>query len=182
MGTTGGRSLSRRQIEVVGGLAVALSGVLWHFLYGWSGGNRVVALLAPANESVWEHLKLVAFPMTALCVVEMRWLNDWRRLWWSKLMGITAGCVFIVACFYTYTGALGTDSVVAVDIASFFAAVGLAQWTSYHLLRASERKAVPLRVSLSLAVLLVVGFGILTFAPPHVPLFRQTSTGTYGPS
>ena len=155
--------------------------MLWHFVYDWSGGNRAVALLAPANESVWEHLKLVVFPMTLLCVVEMRWLRDWRRLWWSKVVGITVGCVFIVAFFYTYTGAFGTDSVVAVDIASFFAAAGLAQWTSCHLLRPHGR-TVPLRVSVTLAVLMVVGFGVLTFAPPHVPLFRQTSTGTYGPS
>ncbi|HET6815984.1 MAG TPA: DUF6512 family protein [Mycobacteriales bacterium] len=181
MGNTREPSVSRRQVETVGGLAVALSGVLWHFVYDWSGGNRVVAVLAPANESVWEHLKLVAVPMTVLCVVEMRWLGDWRRLWWSKVVGITAGCVFIVACFYTYTGAFGTGSVVAVDIASFFAAVGLAQWTSYRLLLAPGRE-VPLRVSMTLAALMMVGFGVLTFAPPHVPLFRQTSTGTYGPS
>ena len=30
--------------------------------------------------------------------------------------------------------------------------------------------------------LVVVGFGVLTFTSPHVPLFREVSTGAYGPT
>jgi hypothetical protein len=181
VGEPSDRSLSWRQVETIGAVAVAVSGVLLHFMYEWSGGNRVVALVAPANESVWEHLKLVAVPMSALCLVEMRWRSDWRGLWWSKVVGITAGCLFIVAVFYSYTGAFGVGSVVAVDIASFFVAVGIAQWTSYRLSLAAVPVA-PLQVSVALIALMLVSFGALTYAPPHVPLFRQTSTGSYGPS
>jgi hypothetical protein len=40
----------------------------------------------------------------------------------------------------------------------------------------------PPRLSVSLATwaLVVVGFGVLTFVPPHVPLFHDTPTGHYG--
>ena len=41
-------------------LSVSLLGTLLHFTYRWSGRNP---LIAPVNESVWEHMKLLFFPM-----------------------------------------------------------------------------------------------------------------------
>lgn len=160
---------------------MVVAGTLLHFVYDWSGDNRAVAAFAPANESVWEHLKLVAFPVIVLGAWETRWLLDRRRLWWAKLVEIAVACSFIVAFFYSYTGALGVDSVPAVDIASFVVAVAVGQWTSYRLITATGR-VVSLWVSVVVVVLVVVGFGVLTFAPPHIPLFRVISTGSYGPA
>ena len=160
---------------------MTVTGVLLHFAYGWSGGSRLVAAVAPANESVWEHLKLVLIPVLALGAVEARWVADRRRLCWAKLVEVLAASGFVVAFFYTYTGALGVHSIVAVDIASFLAAVAGGQWLSYRIITATSRPA-PLAVSVLALALLVVGFGVLTFRPPHVPLFQEVSTGAYGPT
>lgn len=173
---------SLRRLEIAVGVAVTAAGVLWHFVYGWSGDNRVVAAMAPANESVWEHLKLVLFPVVALAAVEALWVADRRRLWWAKLVEVVAASGFIVAFFYTYTGALGLDSVVAVDILSYVTAIAGGQWLSYRILTSPTARAAPLAVSAAALGLLVVAFGVLTFAPPHVPLFRQVGDGTYGPA
>ncbi len=175
------RAPSLRTLELLGALAVFVVGSLLHFTYGWSGRSPVVAAVAPVNESVWEHLKLVVIPVTVLGVVEMKWVADRRRLWWAKLAEIAVACSFIVAFFYTYTGALGVRSIIAVDIASFLVAVALGQWTSYRLICSSGRVP-PLWVSVTGTILVVVGFAVLTFAPPHMPLFQETSTGTYGPA
>lgn len=43
----------------VGFVLVAVVGTLWHFVYDLSGGSWLVGLVAPVNESVWEHTKLV---------------------------------------------------------------------------------------------------------------------------
>lgn len=161
---------------------MVVTGVLLHFAYGWSGGSRVVAAIAPANESVWEHLKLVLIPVLALGAVEARWVADRRRLWLAKLVEVIAASGFVVAFFYTYTGAFGVDSIVAVDILSFLAAVAGGQWLSYRIVISARSRPVPLAVSVTTLVLLVVGFGVLTFKPPHVPLFQEIATGAYGPT
>ena len=44
-------------------LAVAILGSLNHFLYDWTGGSSLAALFCPINESPWEHLKLLFFPV-----------------------------------------------------------------------------------------------------------------------
>ncbi len=166
----------------MGAIAVIVAGVLLHFAYGWSGGSRVVAVIAPVNESVWEHLKMVLIPVLALGAVEARWVADRRRLWWAKLTEVVAASAFIVAFFYTYTGAFGVHSIVVVDILSFLAAVAGGQWLSYRLIISPRSRPAPLAVSVLALVLLVLGFGVLTFAPPHIPLFQETATGEYGPT
>ena len=42
---------------------ISVLGVLLHFTYEWSGNNPIVGLFSATNESTWEHLKLLFFPM-----------------------------------------------------------------------------------------------------------------------
>ncbi len=44
-------------------LFVIVLGTLMHFMYNWSGKHPFAGLIAPVNESVWEHMKLLFFPM-----------------------------------------------------------------------------------------------------------------------
>ncbi len=170
-----------RRLETIGALVIVVVGTFWHFVYDATGTRWVVGLVAPVNESVWEHLKLVLVPVLAYGLVESYWLRDPRRLWWAKLVEIVAASTFIVVFFYTYTGALGIDSVVAVDISSFVIAVLGGQWFSYRILTSRRRPPIPFVASILVLAGIVVAFAVLTHAPPHVPLFEDTTTHTYGP-
>ena len=44
-------------------------GTILHFLYEWSGDNKIIASFSAVNESTWEHLKLVFFPMLITTIV-----------------------------------------------------------------------------------------------------------------
>ena len=171
-----------RRFETAGAVGVIVAGVLWHFAYDWSGGSPLVAAIAPANESVWEHLKLVVVPVAALGSVEARWVADPPRLWWAKCVEVTAACTFIVAFFYTYTGVFGVHSIVVVDILTFIGAIVGGQVLSYRIISSPRPAPVPATVSVAALLLLTVLFAVLTFKPPHLPLFQETTTGTYGPA
>lgn len=41
-------------------------GVVLHFTFEWSNNNILVGTFSPVNESIWEHLKLLFFPMWIL--------------------------------------------------------------------------------------------------------------------
>ncbi len=43
-------------------LGTMVLGVLLHFLYEWLP-NPLTALLAPVRESLWEHVKLIFWPL-----------------------------------------------------------------------------------------------------------------------
>lgn len=66
----------RRKWGLVFTLAV-LGGAALHFLYDvWP--NPLTAVLAPVNESVWEHLKLLYWPFLAAAFVLARGADDAR--------------------------------------------------------------------------------------------------------
>ena len=52
-----------KKYYAVGIVFTAVLGTLSHFFYQWSGENPLVAFFSPVNESTWEHMKLLFFPM-----------------------------------------------------------------------------------------------------------------------
>ena len=61
----------REGTNLLAGILFTLTaGILLHFSYEWSMENPFVALFAPVNESVWEHLKLLFFPFLLASLAE----------------------------------------------------------------------------------------------------------------
>lgn len=150
-------------------LSAALLGSVFHFLYDFSGENPFAALISPVNESVWEHLKLLFFPILLLTAIEflIRHPNP-CALFGARLAGITAGMTMIVVLYYLYTFVLGRNFL-AADILLFLTGVCFSYVISGHLFR-KFRQADPMLVFLGwlLAVLLFFSF---TCFPPDIFLF-----------
>jgi len=59
------------------GFAVtSLAGTLLHFLYDFSGKSKIAALFSGVNESTWEHMKLMFFPMLLFMIVQSFFFRD----------------------------------------------------------------------------------------------------------
>lgn len=60
-------------------------GTILHFLYEWSGDNKIIASFSAVNESTWEHLKLVFFPMLITTIIGF-WIigKDNKKFWWCQ--------------------------------------------------------------------------------------------------
>ena len=166
--------------QMVGFIVTAVVGTLLHFLFDWSGGNVTAALLSAVNESIWEHLKLLFYPMVAVAVVEyFSWGKDMDAFWCIKLMGIALGLVLIPAVYYTYTGILGVNAD-WFNIAIFFLAAGAVYWTETKMFQRKFTCRVSAGVALALICVISMIFTIFTFLPPQIPFFRDPITGTYG--
>ena len=51
-------------------LIIGFLGTIGHFLYEWTGDNRIVGYFFSTNESTWEHLKLLFFPTLIYSILE----------------------------------------------------------------------------------------------------------------
>lgn len=160
-----------RRLATAAGAAIVIAGTLLHFVYGWSGQNALVGLVSPVNESVWEHTKLLVFPLVAVGTVEAVLLQDVRRVAWATLVEAIVGALAIVAVFYAYTGALGTGPVLWVDITSFVMVVAGGQWLHLRVLLASQIPVPPAVSLLGLLALLVL-YAVWTATPPGLPVFQ----------
>ena len=161
------------------GFAVtSLGGTILHFLYDRTGEALLTAPFSGVNESTWEHMKLLFWPMFLYAVVQSFFFRDRNDFWCIKLRGTLIGLSLIPVLFYTYNGAFGKTPD-WLNISFFFLSAALAYFVEYLLFSNNFT----LRYSwLAFLCLLMVAFlfVIFTFYPPKFPLFQDSLTGQYG--
>lgn len=160
--------------QMIGFVFTGVGGTLLHFLYDWSGQNPVVGAFAAVNESIWEHMKLLFFPMLLFSFIEYTRIGkEYPNFWCVKVIGTLVGLTAIPVIYYTYTGALGV-SVDWFNIAIFFIAAAAVYWLETRLLQKGRPHCVFPAVALGALVLLGVVFVMLTYYPPELPLFQSS--------
>ncbi len=165
--------------EFLGFGVVSLLGTLLHFLYEWTGENAVVAVFSGVNESTWEHMKLLFFPMLFFAVAEYFFFRERTDFWCIKLRGTLAGLIAIPVLFYTYNGVIGR-SPDWINIAIFFVSAAIGFWVEYRKFRSPSCERCPQRVALAVLCVIALLFAVFTFYPPHIGLFRDPLTGGFG--
>lgn len=153
-----------------------------HFIYDWTGGQTIVGIFAPVNESVWEHLKLTFWPMLFWWVLGYFLLKnkiDVEKWFVSCAVAEVVCILFILSFYYVYTGALGIESLV-LDILSLILGVIVSQISAIHIYKYSNPTKRTFYFSIVVLMILAVAFIVFTFKPPHIPLFMDTISGMYG--
>ena len=124
----------RRKWGLVFTLAV-LGGAALHFLYDvWP--NPLTAVLAPVNESVWEHLKLLYWPFLAAAFVLARGADDARGRWCGLLVGLLAAPLLLLGAYYPLLYGFGVHGL-WLDLLLYVLAMGAAQGAAGVAVRAS---------------------------------------------
>lgn len=166
--------------QVSGFIFTAIGGTLLHFLYDWSNQSIFVAPFSAVNESIWEHMKLLFFPMFVFAVLERQLLGDHiENFWCVKLAGITLGLILIPVLYYTYTGISGVSKD-WINIVIFFVAVAAAYFLETWLFKQEGMIYFSPLIALFILGVLAFTFVVLTFVPPAIPLFQDPRTGVYG--
>ncbi len=167
-----------KRFQIISTIIVFALGTLLHFTYNFSNQNKIVAIFSSVNESTWEHLKLIFFPMLITTVIGYfiigKNINNYIC---AKTKGIVVAIVFTIIFFYTYTGILGKN-IAFIDISSFFIAVILGEHVSY-LLIINKFKCDNL-ITILILIVLFICFIIFTFLPPKIGLFKDPITNLYG--
>lgn len=166
--------------QLAGFLFTSVSGTLLHFLYDLSGQRIVIGLFSAVNESIWEHMKLLFYPMLLFAIPEYRFLRTADRSFWCvKLQGILLGLCLIPLTYYSYTGILGIR-IDWLNIAIFFLAAGITFRQETLWLQNNGDCSLSPGTSLCLLGAISLLFTVFTFFPPHIPLFLDGPTRTYG--
>ena len=165
--------------ELFGFAVTALGGTLLHFLYEWLGEAVWIAPFSGVNESTWEHMKLLFWPMLIFALIESLFFGEYKSFWCVKLSGILIGLAMIPVLFYTYNGVIG-KSPDWINIAIFFISAATA---FIYETRLFDRDGTPCknprRAFLILAAIAAL-FVIFTFMTPELGIFRDPISGAYG--
>ncbi len=164
--------------ELFSTLFTFILGTILHFTYNWSNNNPLVGCVSAINESTWEHLKLIYFPMLITTISGYYYLkHDLSNYLCTKVKGIILSLIFIIVFFYTYTGILGKN-IAFINISSFFIAVIIGE--VYTLKKSNNILPCHNILPITILILLTLGFILFTFFTPHIGLFKDPITGLYG--
>ena len=139
--------------QLMGFAVTSLAGTLLHFLYEWLGEAAWVAPFSGVNESTWEHMKLLFWPMFIFAAVQSFFFRDREDFWYVKLKGILLGIGLIPIIFYTYNGVIGR-SPDWINIAIFFVSAAISYAYETKLFKDGQKPRVASKWAI--AVLLTV--------------------------
>ena len=166
---------------ILGALCIFLLGSAFHYLYDLLGGSILAAPFFAVNESIWEHMKLLSTAafvwMAADFFLSEKYLRP--RFCAARAVALPAALLSIPLLYYFIKGAFGIENVV-VDISLFLVASILYQYIALRLEGRSAWFLKHNKASILTLCFIFLLFAIFTFLPPHLPLFADPPTGTYG--
>lgn len=165
--------------QFAGFVFTGLVGSLLHFLYEWTNQSVIAAPFSAVNESTWEHMKLLFFPMFVFALIQSAFFKKRESFWCIKLIGTVVGLALIPALFYTYNGAIG-PSPDWINIAIFFVAAAIGYLAETLLFKSGKLNCRFEWLCFILLCVLGVLFIVFTFITPQIPLFVDPLTMMYG--
>lgn len=163
-----------KRYTVIGIFFVMILGSVWHFVYEWSGNNFFVGFFFPINESVWEHMKLLFFPMLLYSLFMItRFKDEYPCISSAYSVGILTGTMLIPIVFYTYTGILGRD-IVVMDFLTFAFSIIIAFYFGFKLTVTCKFEKYKSLFYL-LIIVLTISFILFTYLPPNIGLFTEST-------
>ena len=165
--------------QLLGFSVTSLAGTLLHFLYEWFDEAAWIAPFSGVNESTWEHMKLLFWPMLVFAIVQRFFFRDREDFWCVKLRGILLGLALIPVIFYTYNGAIG-KSPDWFNIVIFFVSAAVAYLFETRLFHAEKLRCAFPRLSLAVLLMLALLFVVFTFKTPQMGIFQDPLTGAFG--
>ena len=172
------KKISINTFIIFSSLFIFIIGTLLHFTYNLSNNNTLIGLFSSVNESTWEHLKILYIPMLITTIIGYIYYKYiYPNFLCVKTKAIIISLLFMTIFYYTYTGILGYN-ITILNISSFFIATIIEEYYTYKNINKNKpcNTLIPIIILLTLLILFI----IFTFYPPHIDLFKDPLTNTYG--
>ena len=161
-----------KRYTMIGIFFVLTIGTLAHFLYDWTVNNHIVGLFTPINESIWEHMKLLFFPMLIYSLIMiLKFHRKYSCITSAFSFGILVGAFLIPLFYYAYTYILGKN-VFILDISIFILSIIIAFWLSYKLTLSRKLESFTSLLCILMCILFIC-FLVFTYHPPDAAIFQD---------
>ena len=155
-------------------------GSILHFAYSWSKKNKIVALISPVNESIFEHSKLLLTPLMAFWIIGYFFLKndvDANNYFLAMTMSIILSIITMISFYYTYKEIIG-NSYLWVDIFDLLLSLFIGQLVANHIYEYS--RGINYIISISIIMAIFIFYTYLTFNPFKTPFFFDEKNKIYG--
>lgn len=169
-----------RNWTIAGIFIIFMLAALWHFVYDWIPSG-VSAVIFPVNESPWEHVKLFFFPAIILYVLQYILIGKkYKNFIFSHGLMLVLMPALTLGLFYFYRNALNIQESLMIDIMITFFCIALGSYAGYRLTLIKKDFSILKYAALVIVLVLFTLYSILTFYPPHKPIFYDKNIESYG--
>ena len=158
---------------------VSIVGTLLHFVFDWSHQNIIVGMFSAVNESIWEHVKLLFFPLVLFFIIQYKFARNPQNAHCANFYAVLAGTTAIPALYYLYTGALGVN-IDWFNILIFYISSAISFFARYKTIKNKGNCYLSPAITNTIIAIITLLFIIFTFMPMHIPLFIDPLDQTYG--
>lgn len=143
--------------------------------------NKIFSILFPVNESIWEHMKLIATPILLMAIIEYvvykRKNIDTNNFLLAYGISIPLGIIIYLILYLPLEIVLSHSLWMAILILLII--YGLIGFSSFYIMNYKEIRYGKL-IGLGLILLLYGLLGLWTYNPPINKLFLDTQKNIYG--
>ena len=172
--------MTLKKIKIVSSIAIFSICFLLHFIYRWMP-NPFFAIIAPVNESIWEHMKMIYTATILWSIIEfiimrkkdIKFNNFFTSVFVPAFFSIPIYLIIFLPIYHK----IGEN--MAVNISIMGITVIITQIISYYILKSKEDSLLNY-ISIFLIILIYIIFGYFTYNAPHNYLFFDTKEEKYG--
>lgn len=163
----------------LGAVLLFILAVPMHFIYELTN-IKIIGLVAPVNESVFEHLKLFSYPMVIYSFIygykhkDKININNWFLailVWWLVTV------LGVLSSFYIMNAGFGIESL-PLDIVFLFISLLIGAIVANHVYQYSH--AMDYKFTMTILIIIVLTMSYLSVNPPKLPMFKDTENNIYG--
>ena len=169
-----------KKIKIIGVFISFVLSITLHFIYGLIP-NSIISVIAPVNESIWEHMKLIVSSTLIFSIFEY-FIYKKKDISYNNFLlsyGISSilGIIIYLLLYIPLNDIFGHKAYIAIGL--LFLILIFVQIISYYIM--NFRK---INYSSELGILLIIIiyfiFGYLTYQPPKINLFYDYLNKGYG--
>lgn len=169
-----------KKIKIVGVIISFILAIIFHFIYGWVP-NSVISVIAPVNESIWEHMKLIVTPSIIFSIFEYFIYKkkdiEFNNFILSYAISSILGIIVYLLLYIPLNDIFGHKAYIAISL--LFLILIIVQIVSYYIMNKSNIKHSS-DVGILLILIIYFAFGYLTYHPPKINLFYDYMNKGYG--
>ena len=172
--------MSLKTIKIIGFFVIFLLCFPFHFLYDWLP-NSLFSIFFPANESIWEHMKLiytsfVFYGIFDYILLRKNKINFNNFLIQLFLIPIIAIFIYLIIFIPIYK-IIGENMIISIGLLAVV--ILIEQIFSYFILQYKEIKYQNI-IGIIGIILVYIIFGYLTYKPIENYIFYDTVKDKYG--
>lgn len=165
---------------VVGNFVIFSLASIWHFIFAWF---KVIplALIAPVNESPWEHIKLFFVPAIIFYVIEYFFIGKkYKNYLVARSVALIIMPVIMFSLYYGYKDFLHIPEKLSYDILITIISIIGGNVLAYYLTKSKKDYKKYTIVTPITIIVLFIAYSLLTFFPPQKPIFFDRNFNGYG--